>query len=138
MPSQRELAALVLRVCTWTGRSAWNCFWFLDFFLFFFLNFFLNRICFVALSQQPFPRWAFCQFFILVSCINHTARLGSQQSATQPALKSRTFFDKHSHLFVRADGRTNPALAGSGERAVSPSQALRCSGVCLPRCILHT
>ena len=125
MPILSELATLFLRMCTWTGKSIWNCFWFLDLFFFF------NHIGLIALSQQPFLRWAFCQFYSLVNCINHTARLRSQQSATQPALKSRTFLDKHIHLFVRTDGRTNPAFVHSSECAVSPYQALCDSGACL-------
>lgn len=109
-------------MCTWLGKSIWNCFWFLDVFYFF------NCISLTALCQQPFLRGALCQLYSLVSCINHTARPRSQQSATQPALKSRTFHHKHIHLFVRTDGRINPGLL----MAVSvPSHLSRLCALCL-------
>lgn len=114
VPILSELATLFLRMYIWAVKSIWNCFWFLD------LYFFFNHFRLIALSQQLFLRWAFCQFYSLVNCINHTARLRSQQLATRAALKSRTFLNKHIHLFVRTDGSANPAFVHSSERAVSP------------------
>lgn len=111
-PVVSEPATLFSRMYAWTERSVQNCFSFLDFF---FPPF--NQVGLIVLSQQLFLRWAFCQFYSLVSCINHIAHLRSQQSATQTALKSRTFLSKHIHLSQGTDGRTNPAFARSHECA---------------------
>lgn len=110
-PVVSEPATLFSRMYAWTERSVQNCFSFLDFFFPF------NQVGLIVLSQQLFLRWAFCQFYSLVSCINHIAHLRSQQSATQTALKSRTFLGKHIHLSQGTDGRTNPAFARSRECA---------------------
>lgn len=55
----------------------------------------------IILAWQPFLRGALCQLHSLASCINHKAHPRSQQ----PALKSRTFHNKHIHLSLRTDGR---------------------------------